>query len=239
MPFGGFSMLDIVVYAGSMYFIEKYICSINTALSNYIIDYRIHKFVSCNDEFNSIIKSSGKKIYVIDKDADKVSGLGIASKIRNYDWDSVIIITTSFNCNDDLRLMILDIVDKYNEKRFIDDIKTAISIIEGHKIFNFKYNNVIYRIPYNHICYIEKESNIKRCIIHTINGKYYIIDSIDSILSRLNSSFHKTHQSCIVNLSNVSRIDLSTNMIVFKNGDSTGMLTVKMKREVKKYLGIS
>ena len=36
------------------------------------------------------------------------------------------------------------------------------------EIFIFSYKRNIYRIPYNDINYIEKESNIKRCIIHTI-----------------------------------------------------------------------
>lgn len=233
-------MLDIVVYTDNMSFMTKNISSINIALSNYNVDYRIYKFVTYNDEFDSLVKNRDKKIYVIDNDVNKVSGFEVANRIREYDWDSIIIMGVA-SYFDGSRLMILDYVfkDKMYEKRLIEDVKMAVSIIDKYKVFIFKYNRVIYRIPYDKICYIEKESNIKRCIIHTLGDQYYITASIDYILSQLNADFCRTHQSCIVNLCNVKEIDLKTNMIIFNNGDRTDMLNMKMKREVKKYLGIS
>lgn len=239
-------MLDIVVYEDNKNFMTKNINSINLALSNYDIDYRIHKYGSYNEQLDSVIKNLGsKKIYILDVEVNGMSGLEVAAKIREYDWDSIIIIATAYEKykNDVfyIRLMVLDFISKYNgyEKRLIDTIRTAISIIDTQRVFAFKYNRVIYRIPYSQICYIEKEPIIKRCIIHTVNNQYYITGSINSILSQLNDDFCRTHQSCIVNLNNIRRVDLGTNTIIFKNGDKTDMLTTKMKKEVKKYAGIN
>lgn len=238
-------MLDIVVYENDRNFLQKNINSINLALAGYDIDYRIHKFDSYNEKLDALIKNNeGKKIYILDVEVDEVSGLEVAARIREYDWDSIIIIATAFEKykNDVfyIRLMALDFISKYNgyEERLIDDIKLAMSIIDTQRVFTFKYNHVIYRIPYRQICYIEKEPIIKRCIIHTISNQYYITGSINWILSQLNDNFCRTHQSCIVNLDNIRKIDLSSNTIIFKNGDKTDMLTEKMKKEVKKYVGI-
>lgn len=238
-------MLDIVVYEDNMEFLQKDVSSINLALADYNIDYRIHKCKCYDDEIDVLIKKrEGKKIYILGGEVNEVSGLEVAAKIREYDWDSIIIVTTnSSKYKDDIlytRLMILDFVSNSSDSdnRLMDDIILAISIIDKQRLFVFKYNHVIYRIPYGQICYIEKEPDVKRCIIHTINNNYYISGSINGILSHLNDDFCRTHQSCIVNLNNIERIDLSSNMIIFKNGNKTDMLTAKMKKEVKKYVGI-
>lgn len=238
-------MLDIVVYEDNKKFLQKNVSSINLALADYDIDYRIHK-CKCSYELDSLMNNrEGKRIYILSAEVNEVSGLEVAMKIREYDWDSIIIITTTEDeYKNDLgytRLMVLGFVvkDDNYDNRLIDDIRFAISIIDKQRVFAFKYNRVIYRIPYNQICYIEKEPDIKRCIIHTINDKYFISGTISGILSLLSDTFCRTHQSCIVNLNNIERIDLSSNMIIFKNGDKTDMLTAKMKREVKKYVGIN
>lgn len=217
---------------------------INMSLSKSDVDYRIHKFESYTDNLDLIIKGDSKKIYVLDIDTEGLSGLEVASRIRKYDYDSIIIIVSSINkYKNDIfynRLMILDficMVKDYN-KRLIDDIKMAVSIIDKHKVFTFKYNRIIHRIPFCQINYIEKEPDIKRCIIHTINGKYYITSSITLILSLLDENFCKTHQACIVNLDNIRKLDLKNNIIIFKNDDRTDMLTYKMKKEIKKYVGL-
>lgn len=235
-------MLDIVVYENKKDFISKNIDNIDT--SNYDINY--YSFDSMCYEFESLIKSRDrKKIYILDDEVDGVSGLEVAIKIREYDWDSIIIllIDLSKHVSDvfNERIMALDIIFKDNssDDRLIDDIKLAISIFAKQTFFTFKYNHTIYRIPYRDICYIEKESTVKRCIIHTMDGNYYITESVSSILSHLSSSFCRIHQSCIINFDNVRKYNLSTNMIVFNNGDMTDMISSKMKNVVKNYVGIS
>lgn len=238
-------MLNIVVYEGNSSIMTKNINIINLALSNYNMDYRIHKYDNYDTLLASLVENcSTRKLYILDIDVSDGSFMEIVSKIRENDWESIIIITSSNDKDHDdylcTRLMIFDFVCKNNnyEERLIDDIKMAVSIIEKDKVFTFKYNHVIYRIPCNQICYIEKEQTVKRCIIHTLDNDYYITDSINSILTRLNGSFCRTHQSCIVNLNNIEKIDLSNNMIIFKNGEMTDMLTTKMKKEIKNYIGI-
>ena len=239
-------MLNIIIYEDKEVFMKKNINSINIALANTDIDYRIHKFTSYSSKLEELINNREiKKVYILDVEMDGISGLEVASRIREDDWDSVIIIATAYDKyrNDVFytRLMVLDFICKYSgyEKRLMEAVKTALKIIYRQKTFIFKYNHVVYRIPYNHICYIEKEPIIKRCIIHTLNNDFYIVKSINWLNENLGSDFLKTHQSCIVNLNNIKEIDLSTNTIIFKNGDSTGLLAERKKKEVKQYVGIT
>lgn len=236
-------MINIVVYGRSGPFMVKNINCIRLSLLNYDLDYRISKFDRYTDILDEFIKNNKKKIYLID--ITNSDSLDIVFKIREYDYDSIIILVSSDN-RDDInlvkdRLMILDLVyyDSKYEDRLVDDIGMAVSIIDKHREFVFKYKRVLYRVPVNEITYIEKEPEIKRCIIHTIKNNYVMSGTLNYIMEQLDNNFVRTHQSCIVNLNNIKRIELSNNMIIFKNDDKTDMLNIKMKREIKNMIGIS
>ena len=239
-------MLNIIICEDNEVFMKKNVDSINIALANSDVDYRIRKFDGYCDELGEIIRNKEiKKIYLLDVEINGTSGLEIASKIRENDWDSIIIIATAYDkYHNDVfytRLMVLDFICKYKgyEERLIDDMKAAVDITCKQSLFVFKYNHVVYRLPYSSICYVEKEPLIKRCIIHTYNNQYYIVKSISWLLDNLGSSFVQTHQSCIVNLNNVKEVDCSTNTIIFKNGESTSLLADKKKKEIKEYVGLN
>lgn len=240
------AVLNLIICEDSKSFMQKNVDCINVALADNDIDYRIHKFDKYSSELESIIRNKEmKKIYILDVEMKGLSGIEIASRIREDYWESIIIIATAFDkYHDDVfysRLMVLDFVCKYSgyEKRLMDDIKAALKIIYKQKTFVFKYNHVAYRIPYNHICYIEKEPIIKRCIIHTMKNQFYIVKSINWLEQNLGSDFVKTHQSCIVNLNNIKEVDFSDNVITFKNGESTCLFADKMKKEVKELVGLN
>lgn len=239
-------MLNIIIYEDNKIYMQKNINCINKALSSIEIDYRIKKFETYNEELNNLIKNHEiRKIYILDVEVNSKSGLEVASKIREEDWNSIIIFATAYEKykNDVfyIRLMVLDFVCKYNgyEERLIDDIKAAISIIDKNRVFKFSYNHVIYRIPFDQICYIEKEPIIKRCIIHTLTNDFYIAGTLNGIMANLEGNFVRTHQSCIVNIDNAEKIDFSNNVIMFKNNIKTDMLTNKIKNEIKLQIGLN
>ena len=239
-------MLNVIIYEDKENFMKKNIDAINKSLVSSDIDYRIHKFYKYSSELNDMIKDkNSKKIYILDVEMDEVTGLEIASRIREDDYDSIIIFATAYDkYHNDVfysRFMVLDFICKYNgyEERLIDDLKTAIKILYKEKTVVFSYNHVVYRIPYNHICYIEKEPLIKRCIIHTFNNSFYIVKPINWLDKNLNANFLKIHQSCIINLDNVKEIDRSSNIITFKNGDKTCLLASRKKKELMEYVGVN
>ena len=149
----------------------------------------------------------------------------------NSDWFKSAVISCPIVLDNGLYELMLEIDTCAN---ICDDEYDDLGIYLSSLEFPVNIDSV-----YNDICYIEKESSVKRCIIHTMDDKYYITESVSSILSHLSSSFCRIHQSCIINFDNVSRYNLSTNMIIFNNGDMTDMISSKMKNVVKNYVGIS
>ncbi len=236
-------MLDIIIYGDDNELRQKNISCVNRLYTCLDVDYRIHSFDVYNKDMQDVINDNHfKKIYILNVDMTIVSGLKVASLIRQNDFDSIIIliINNKEYISDvfDNKLLILDYICNNNgyEKRLKGDLELALKIIFKNKIFNFKYNHCIYRIPYIDINYIEKEPLIKRCIIHTVSGSYYIVNSIEKIAGILGNNFLKTHQSCIVNICNVKQFDLTQNKIIFKNNSETLLVSSCMKNKIKKII---
>ena len=236
-------MLDIIIFSDNMTTVQKSNKAIYMALVNYEIEYNTHIFNSYEDkELDNIINNKNRKIYVLDIDSDNICN--VVDLIREKDFTSIIILVNVKNNNYDLlinkRLMALDFIidnDKYII-RLKDDINLSLKIIYGEDTLVFKYNHIIYRIPFGDINYIEKEPTVKRCIIHTIDKNYYIVSSIEKIMNEFNDNFLRTHQSCIININNVNRFDFSNNIIMFKNGDYTLLLTNKIKKTLRESVNI-
>ena len=239
-------MLNIIVYEDDNEYLQKNVNCIYKVFANNDIDYRVNKFRTYTAELAKIIKEKGtRKIYVLDIEVNGVTGLEVASRIRENDNESMIIfVTCCEKYKSDVfynRLMALDFVFKYQgyEERLADTIKYAIDIVDRNRTFVFTYKHTIYRIPYNQICYIEKEPIIKRCIIYTYTNKYCIIGTLNGLMEKLEGNFIRTHQSCIVNASNIKSVDYRTNIIDFGRGITTDMLTNGHKKELKEHVGLN
>lgn len=117
-------------------------------------------------------------------------------------------------------------------KHNIDNSKSIVkdTFLYSNEIFTFSYKRNVYRIPYDDINYIEKESNIKRCIIHTNKDNYYISLPINKIEGLLKDAFIKTHQSCIININNIKEITKSG--VKFYNDDITNLINKDMKNKL-------
>ena len=243
-------MINLVVYGDENKFMDIFIKNIETSLFNYEIKYKVYMYSEYNDEMDIIVENRNKKIFIVDKDYYNFK-VDIISRIREYDKNSIIIIFSKDNIDLlDSKMVFLDFMlnDYYknkfmllnNNKIELDNYTNDNELNVEYKIFTFTYKRVVYRIPFSDITYIEKESNVKRCIIHTICKKdYYIIRTLDGILIELDNNFKRTHQSCIVNLNNIKKMNLGNNIIIFKNGDKTDLITNKAKKDIKNYIGVS
>lgn len=231
-------MIDIVVCSTSIDLINRSIKVINSGLINYDFDYHIYKFDNNCYELTKLIDNYKRKLYIIDMD----NNLDVANKIRENDFDSIIILVSSHDIIDynlfNKRLIILDYIcnNELYEDRLKQDVSLGIKILFKKDVFIFKYNHVVYRVFYEDINYIEKEPNIKRCIVHTIDKDYYVVNSIEKISNTLSGMFIKTSQSCIINLMNVKNVDCVNNIVSFKNGDTTTLITNRVKKIIKEYM---
>ena len=127
-------------------FRDKITLVIDKMYMNNDSDYKIHEFTKYDDDFEEMIKNNlPSKIYILDIEMkDSISGIDIARKIREEDWNSIIIIVTSHT---ELgyealkaQIMLLDFISKYNEceENLRDILTRAIEKVNEKKLFSLK-----------------------------------------------------------------------------------------------------
>ena len=238
-------MIKFVLYDDKEENIEQTTKIINHVMMASDCDYRIEKFTKYNSELESLIKKDDiAKIYLIDIEVPGVDGMSLASRIRKYDWNSIIIFLTVHDefVIDALkeRLMMLDYICKKDnfKEQLNNTIKTAINVLgKNEKLLRYKFNSITHRIAIKQILYITKVPLSKKCYIHTCNDKKYEIGgSINKVKSQLGKEFKQSHKSCIVNIENVKLVDTYNNIIIFKNGQSTDLLSTRMRKDFEEYV---
>lgn len=219
--------------------------SITKAMMNYDLEYKVLRFTRYDEKLKQEIRDEfNTKIYILDIELPIVSGLEIASEVRNTDDDSVIIFVTAHpECKNDIfysRLEAIDFISKYYryEERIEETIKHIMKKRYKNKTLDYTYDHVFNRIPYKEINYIEKEQLQNKCSIHLTNKDVkYISDTITNILKKLSPLFFQTHKSCIINLDNIRSIDYANFTIHFKNGDNVRLLTPAARKELRSIVG--
>lgn len=208
------------------------------------IDYKIKEFEGYNSKFEELVKKeNGFKIYLLDIKTNCGSGIDTARMIREKydDWNSVIILITSFSeykyealCS---RLFLLDYINKLDnsEKKIKEDLIIALKHYDKkYKMLNYEYNHAYYKVEYRQIIYIEKELDSKRCIIRTIEGKQIIPGTLNEVYKKLDKRFLKVHKSMIINLDQIKVYEKRNNKIIFKNNEYTHLISRNMKKELIK-----
>lgn len=231
-------MLRFIVYEDNVDSLERLVSIVHKTMAPYEVEYKIDKYNAYNKSIEDIINSNmDQKIYILDIEVPKVSGLQIAAKVRDKDWKSIVIFVTSHpECKNDIfysRLLALDYISKYNtyDKRLQQTLEKAVHILNKSRVLTYKYNYITYRIDFDDILYIEKVSYDRKCIIYTENGfNLEIAGNIKEILSLLDNSFYMSNKSCIVNLDKVLSVDTSKGIITLKNNEKLDTLSNRTKK---------
>ena len=121
-------MLRFVVCEDNKDFLGRLCNVVNKVMMPYNFEYKISKFTQYSKEVEEIIeKKYEQKVYILDIELGDVSGLEIASEIREHDLESIIIFVTCHNeCKNDIfysRLLAIDFIpkDKLWNSRFEND----------------------------------------------------------------------------------------------------------------------
>ncbi len=234
-------MLKFIIYEDDEEYTEGYSEVINKLMMNHNYDYRIVKFSKYSKKLKEEIENtSDEKIYILDVEMPDVSGLQLASKIRENDWKSIIMFSTNYSQykNDVfcMRLYALNyIVKNYNYKNdLMDTLSDALKALGKNDLLIYTFNYIVYRIPIKDIIYIEKASLGKKNYIVTLDGgEYEIAGSMKDMQERLGNRFFRSHKSCLVNLDNIKSINYSENIITFINDEEIDMLSVRCKKGLK------
>lgn len=239
-------MLNFIIYEDEKKYREKYISIILKIVVSMKIAYRIIEIEKFDKNTMSKIKDLvGKKIFIFDIEVPGKSGLDLAREIRNNgDWKSPMIIVTTHeqmkNTAFTSKILMLDFISKfYNcEENLKETLMLSFDIIESNPSLNFQYNGELYQIPYDDILFIEKNVDDIYSTVVTRQEKLKIkkmIGNIEEELSKDNR-FFRTHRSCIININNITSIELRDCIMHFGKIE-TPLLSRDKKKELKMKLG--
>ena len=237
-------MLRFIVCEDNKDFLGRLCNVINRVMMPYNFEYKINKFTTYSKEVGEIIrKKYEQKVYILDIELGDVSGLEIASEIREKDLDSIIIFVTAHNeCKNDIfysRLLAIDYIskDRFWQDRFESTLVHTIKAVNRRRVLAFDFNHNSYRVPFDDILYIEKVQDNPKCIIYTENGtKYEINSTITKLISILGPNFFQSHKSCIINIDKIKKINYADNTITFINNECVYLLSNRKKKELKEYV---
>lgn len=190
---------------------------------------------SCFDNGVSIYDESFD-LYILDIEMPNLNGLEVAENIKEKYPNSVIVLHSKRNdlVFESFKVGVFFFVRKDN---FEEDMKNAQKRFDQHfkksnMIYNYQNKDIIRNIQYRDIMYIEKVGH--RVEIHLCDGEI-LRDNISmrNILPKFESFIH-CHQSYLVNLSHVDKID--SNDFFMKNGDRVQISKRNLIKVKKAYI---
>ena len=192
----------------------------------------------CKELEKEIADKSQRKIYILDIDLQsKLTGINIALKIREDDWDSEIIFLTNHDSYHDKVydsiFKVFTFIEKFDHME--ERLSAAISIIfnknDDTKMFHFKNNQIELRIYLKDILYIYRDKEERKLVIKTTNNSFMVNKTINEMLNSLDSRFRQVHRSCIVNEQRVRAYKWTKGLFVLDNGEEVQMLSKNFKEE--------
>ena len=181
-----------------------------------------------------------RKVYIMDIELDgSISGIEIAQKIRENDWDSEIIFVTShdkmFETVHRNILEVFDFIEKFldMENRLEEDILKIINKKYDKKILKITGNNVELELHMKNILYIVKED--KKSVIRAFESNEFKTSlTLEKLLELLDDRFIRTHKSCIANKDRIVEKNYAKGYFILDTGEKVDLLSKKYKKVLDK-----
>ena len=206
------------------------------------IDLEIEYFKNYDEKLQKEIDNTlYPKIYIMDIELDgEVSGMEVAEKIRDNDWDSeIIFVTTHDKYFDKVHRQILevfDFIEKFQdmENRLEKDIKLILSKKADKKLLKIKGNHADVEIYMRNILYILRDKEERKSIIYTDTDDvtFKVSNSLIDLLDRLDSRFVQTHKSCIANKNRMVERNYARGYFILDNGKKVDYLSRKYRKGI-------
>ena len=182
---------------------------------------------------------SERKIYILDICLKgKITGINIALKIREMDWDSeIIFLTNHSNYEQKVYSSVLKVfkfIQKFDnmEERLLESIDLILSKKYDNSVFKYRNNQIDLQIYLKDILYIYRDKDERKLVIKTTNNSFLINKSLKEMLILLDSRFKMVHRSCIVNSQRVNKYDWQKGKIILDNNEEIAFLSKKYKETV-------
>lgn len=233
--------MNFILYEDEDKFISRYEKTITKLMGKEKLSFKIFKIKKYNDKSSKIINNIvGNKVYILDIEVPGKNGIDLARQIRKSgDWISPIIVVTSHEEFKTVgftgKILMLDFISKNGdiESNLIDSLSVALEITSCRPSYNFSYRGEYHSINYDDIIYFEKNLYNNSSVIVCEKDDYIVRKTISEIEEELeDTTFFKTHRSCIVNLNKIVKVDFDNGIIHFKDF-KINLLSRNNKKELK------
>lgn len=239
-------MFKFIICDDEVMFSKSIVKLIDSVFMKNNFEYTTTTFKEYNDELEKLIKDKNdNKIYILDIEmGNSISGIDIARKIREHDWNSVIIMITSHGEMGyevlKAQIMVLDFISKFDnyKLRLEKLIEKIVDQVDDKQMIHYNSKGTSYRIDISNILYIVKEPLDRKCKIVTINEEYLINITLNEILQKLDENFYLTHRSCVVNTVYIEHVDWKKGIITFNGGQKIDLLSRERKKGLKNYVNV-
>lgn len=193
------------------------------------------KFKTNNpDEILQYLKSNKNTVglYFLDVDLQhEMTGIELASKIREYDDYSKIVFVTTHSEMSYLtftyKIEALDYIIKDQLDSLADRVRDCILTAEKRyrndnsnhiKKYVVKLGEKFRSFDYSDIMFFESSITPHKIILHLDNSQFEFYGSIKDI-ENVDECLYRCHKSYVVNKDNISSIDKKSRVIIMANGE--------------------
>lgn len=237
-------MIKIIIVDSDKTATNKIKKVISRASINFDLDVQIEQFSKYDENLNNEIKMQEyKKIYILEVElGSQISGIMVAEKIREEDWDSEIIFVTNHDKMFETVYRtvpdVFDFIEKFHnfENKLKIDLERIFKKNFDYKMLKYKSRNVNIRIYYNSILYIYRDTTTRKLVIVTKYNSYYVSLSILEMMNYLDERFIIVHRACIVNSEAISKLSWNQNSFTLSTGETVNLLSKKYKKELEEIL---
>ena len=235
-------MIKVIVVDDDKEMHDKVRRIIRKVIFNYDSEVKILNYLKYTKDLEKEINdNSFRKIYLLDIElANNSSGIQIAKKIRETDWDSQIIFMTNhdkmFETVYRSVYQVFNFIEKFHDfdVRLEKDLKTILNMKFDNKMFYYSARNIDLQVYLKSILYIYRDTQERKVVLVTEQNKFIVGLTINDILEKLDDRFIMVHRSCIANKNRVQKYDWVNKEFILDNGDVVKMLSKKYKKEVEK-----
>ena len=191
-----------------------------------------------------------RNIYLLDIDLkDRINGLTLAQKIREYDYLGYIVFITSHTELGmkalSYKLKILDFIDKasanYKSRLWecFETIVTESAVIKNEDTHIMVKSGLDYfPVILNDIIYIETDSIGRKTIIHTYKRTIESHIPLKEIQNMLDDRFFRCHRAVIVNTDKIQKISGDRkNSVLELAGGNTCPYSSRKAKELMAFVG--
>lgn len=203
-------MIKIAICDDEEIYLKNYSDMISRIKKIYGYDIEVLKFYSGEELINTLtVKNTNIDIIFLDIIMKGIDGIETAKRIRELNITSEIIFLTNSKeyALEGYEVKAFNYIIK-NSNNMEDKIKEAIkySYEKLDEYFIVSNQSGIEKIRLNQIVYIE--SNKRKIVINTLNGKYEMYEKLDDSYQTLKyKGFLKCHRSYIINQDFIKKIE--------------------------------